>query len=878
MKTTSPNTGFLSEHLEYFAYLLNKVLQEYNPRLTKTFNDLVTLTMKARSTKTLEAYQKIQKLISVHSVAQITDLAKALTVYFHLSNLTEELNRIQRLKNYELTSKVRGVNNALGLAYLKLQKTQGKNKALAQLRQLVFHPVLTAHPTEARRVSTTNSIKRITNLILERSNLVGLSLIDNERKLLAEVDLLFRSSPIAPKKPTPAQENEVVLNIFDDTFFDSTVNVYQRLQNFIQSQQKSNIGYDAPQITPFIRLGSWIGSDRDGNPNVTSEVTYNVARQNYQHIVHKYVGELKELSDLLSFSASRRSAPAKVLTLFQTLQRELNSKTENREGIYQSIVLLMSQKLERTLDDDFQFGYRKAEDFLANLQLIQSALLELKDPRAAYGKICHLIWQVETFGFHMVELEVRQHSKVHAQAVSEINKYGLTSQKLSNQTREALEIFRTMLKIQQKYGPKSIGRYIVSFTTSARDIMNVINLATFALQKDFGLLKMDVVPLFETQADLDRATEILDECLASPYINKRVSGLKNRIEVMLGYSDSSKDIGPIAATLKIHHTQAELAKWAKARGIELILFHGRGGALGRGGGPAQRAVLAQPEGTVHNHFKITEQGESIMARYGNPEIAVRHIESVCASTLLSSTKSVEEHNRQLDQKYQELAEHLVTLSTETYRSMINQPGFPAWFTKVTPLEEIGLMPIGSRAIRRGLSVKEIEDLRAIPWVFSWSQARINLAAWYGFGSACEKFVKLYGTESQLMRSYKEWNFFTTLVDNIEMSLAKTDENIARLYMDLTKPSEFSQQIFHEMKLTKRWVKKLTQNSYPLQSHPVLGEAIKVRGPYVDALSLIQVNALKKIRHMKSKGQRYDELLYLILCTVSGVAAGLQNTG
>jgi phosphoenolpyruvate carboxylase len=370
----------------------------------------------------------------------------------------------------------------------------------------------------------------------------------------------------------------------------------------------------------------------------------------------------------------------------------------------------------------------------------------------------------------------------------------------------------------------------------------------------------------------------LEECLRSPFINKRVSAFKNRIEVMLGYSDSSKDIGPVAATFKIHEAQANLVEWAQDRKIDLVLFHGRGGALGRGGGPAQRAVLSQPKGSVRNHFKITEQGESIIARYGNPEIAIRHIESVCASVLLSSTKVIGERNQALFRKYGDLGTQLALDSETAYRELINGEGFSTWFTKVTPLEEIGLMPIGSRSIKRGLSVEAIQDLRAIPWVFSWSQARINLAAWYGFGSACEQFAKADNSPVQLVRAYKEWNFFTTLVDNIEMSIAKTDENIAQMYMNLAKSSDFSEQIFKEMKLTKKWLKKLTGNQFPLQSHPVLGEAIKVRGPYVDALSLIQVDALRKIRHLKSKSQRYSALLYLILCTVSGVAAGLQNTG
>jgi phosphoenolpyruvate carboxylase len=389
---------------------------------------------------------------------------------------------------------------------------------------------------------------------------------------------------------------------------------------------------------------------------------------------------------------------------------------------------------------------------------------------------------------------------------------------------------------------------------------------------------IDVIPLFEQLQDLENSVDVLEEMIKIPEVQARLKATGGKMEVMLGYSDSSKDAGPTTATLALHSAQDRIAKWAKSHDIDLTLFHGRGGAVGRGGGPANRAVLAQPVGSVNCRFKLTEQGEIIFARYGNPVLAVRHVESVAAATMLQSAPSVEKTNTETTEKYQDMANTLSDISHKRFLDLIKADDFAPWFSTVTPLTEVGLLPIGSRPAKRGLGAKSLDDLRTIPWVFSWAQARINLAAWYGLGTACEQF----GDLAALRGAYKEWPLFTTFIDNIEMSIAKTDERIAKMYLALGDRDDLRDKVLEEMELTRKWVLLIVDDEWPLQHRHVLGRAVRIRSPYVDALSVTQVLALRTLRKKVDKEELSESqqagFIYLILCTVSGVAAGLQNTG
>ena len=385
---------------------------------------------------------------------------------------------------------------------------------------------------------------------------------------------------------------------------------------------------------------------------------------------------------------------------------------------------------------------------------------------------------------------------------------------------------------------------------------------------------LDAIPLFETFADLEASVDILNGMLELPAVQERLAATGRKIEVMLGYSDSSKDVGPVAAALALDTAQARISDWAADNDIVLTLFHGRGGALGRGGGPANEAVMAQPPGSVDGRFKLTEQGEVIFAQYGDQSIAERHIEQMAAAALLASAPANEEANRAAAAEFRSLADRLDETSRARFFELVKADGFAPWFAQVTPMEEIGLLALGSRPARRGLSVESLEDLRAIPWVFSWTQARINLTGWFGLGTA----LKAVGDIDELRAAYARWPLFAAMIDNVEMSLAKTDVRLAERYLALGSRDDLRDLVLDEMALTREWVLRTSGNAELLERRPVLQRAVRLRSPYVDALSLLQLRALRALRELRTASDAAAEPLRLLLFTVNGVAAGLQNTG
>ena len=564
------------------------------------------------------------------------------------------------------------------------------------------------------------------------------------------------------------------------------------------------------------------------------------------------------------------------------MSERLTSKAAliSTKEMHRAVMLVMADRLHYTIERDADLMYKSCDDFIADLQVVQRSLADAGDPRAAYGPLQDLIWQAQTFGFHMVEMEFRQHSVVHSRALEDIREHGLHGERgeLQPMTHEVLDTFRALGAIQKRNGIKAARRYIISFTKSAQNVRDVYELNRLAFAHPEDVPTIDVIPLFEQLEDLENSVDVLDEIIKIPEVQARLKATGGKMEVMLGYSDSSKDAGPTTSILALHETEGRIAKWAKEHDIDLTLFHGRGGAVGRGGGPANRAVLAQPAGSVNCRFKLTEQGEVIFARYGNPVLGIRHIESVAAATLLQSAPSIDKINTEMTAKYKSMADELNETSHERFLDLLHTPDFAEWFSTVTPLAEVGLLPIGSRPAKRGLGAKSLDDLRTIPWVFAWSQARINLAAWYGLGTACEKF----GDLDTLRKAYEEWPLFSTFIDNIEMSIAKTDERIAKMYLALGDRDDLRDKVLDEMRLTRKWVLRIVGDAWPLQHRHVLGQAIRVRSPYVDALSVTQVLALRSLRRKVDKEElsqsQQAEFIYLILCTVSGVAAGLQNTG
>ncbi|HEY1627529.1 MAG TPA: phosphoenolpyruvate carboxylase [Streptosporangiaceae bacterium] len=792
---------------------------------------------------------EIVDLVRSWTLDRAEQVARAFTVYFHLVNLAEEHQRIRILRERDTGEEP--VRESLGAA---AEPVRG------HLDELRVHLVLTAHPTEARRRAVVGALRRISELlqVVDDDRQGAADRDEATRALREQIDLLWRTSQLRVKAMDPIDEVRTVMTAFDETLFRVVPSVYRELDRALSGDRS---GAQPTEVPAFIRFGSWVGADRDGNPFVTAQVTRETAVIQADHALRA----LETATVRVGRSMTVHGAGLRVaLDDARGAHPELLAELEARAPLepFRAYLLYAAQRLAATRTRDADLAYKRPAEFVADLRVVQDALAAAGAVRQAYGELQNLIWQAETFGFHLAGLEVRQHSEVHARALAEPG---------SAQGEEVLATIRAIAWVQDRYGEQACHRYVVSFTRSAEDIAAVYELAGRATSRPPVL---DVIPLFESAADLENAPDVLSAMLALPDVASRLAANGRRLEAMLGYSDSAKELGPASATLRLYQTQAKLAAWAREHDIRLTLFHGRGGALGRGGGPAGRAVLAQAPGSVAGSFKVTEQGEVIFARYGQPAIAKRHLEQVSSAVILTSFSSEQAVDHSLP--YAATATVVDDAARASFRRLVDAGGFASWFARISPLGEIGGLRIGSRPAKRGLGSADpldLADLRAIPWVFAWSQTRLNLPGWYGLGSG----LAAVGDVAVLRDVYRSWPLFRSLVDNAEMSLAKTDRWIASRYLALGGREDLTAEVLAEYDLTRRLVLEVTGHDRLLADRPVLSRAVTLRDPYVDALSYLQLRALAALRSDSVPEDR-EQLERLLLLSVNGVAAGLQNTG
>jgi phosphoenolpyruvate carboxylase len=852
------------------------------------------------SPSAMAAGDAIASLVGSWSRDRAEQVARAFTVYFHLVNLAEEQQRVRTLRRHD--SGDASPRESLADAAERITTEQGRAHLDSLLAGLVVHPVFTAHPTEARRRAVVASLRRIGGLLTSvddyrAGTTASAGGVELQRRLREEIDLLWRTAPLRVAGMSPLDEVRTVMTAFDETLFRLTPAVYRALDQVLLG---SDSGAVASPVPPFLRFGSWVGGDRDGNPTVTSAVTREAAVIQAEHALRALEAACGRIGRALTVSdestpppAELRRALAAVSAAHPELITEITARSPGEP--YRTYLLYAAERLAATRTRNADLAYGSPAEFVADLRLVQTSLTAAGAVRQSYGELQHLIWQAETFGFHLASLEVRQHSQVHARALAELRGGG----ELSPMTVEVLETIRVIAWIQHRFGFEACHRYVISFTTSAADVATVYELAGYAFP-DGGGPVLEVVPLFESGADLAAAPSVLSGMLELEPVRSRLAANGRQLEVMLGYSDSAKELGPASATLRLFEAQAALASWAAAHDVNLTLFHGRGGAIGRGGGPAGRAVLAQAPGSVSGRLKVTEQGEVIFARYGRDAIGLRHMEQVTSAVLLASSPSLGERNAAAAAEFSTLASSIDVAAKSAFRGLVEADGFAEWFATVSPLEEIGGLRIGSRPSRRGHGGGPLglEDLRAIPWVFAWAQTRLNLPGWYGLGSglaaaAWEGILAGDGAGlragnknsdipfegiAELRRAYKEWPLLATLLDNAEMSLAKTDRAIAARYLDLGGRPDLAARVLAEYDLTRRLVLAVTEHDLPVADRPVLARAIVLRDPYVDALSYLQLSALTSLRAEDVDPAERASLERLLLLTVSGVAAGLQNTG
>lgn len=851
--------------------------------------------------------------LDAHTTAEV---ARAVTVHLHLTNLADERQRARSLRaeDGEFTGGVDagGVDSAV-------TELADRDDILHRLEALRIHPVLTAHPTEARRRAVTSALMRIAEQLdryddphngrSERAHA--------RRRLLEDIDILQRTSTLRRDRPEPRDEVKTMVSVFDQTLVRVVPRLYRSVEAALEQTgaAPTDAGWspDAVEraaVPAFVRFGTWIGGDRDGNPYVTAAVTRE--------------GVATQARAALSLLAAQADRVARTLTMDITstppsdaLVAALEADAVAMPAAFADIVrnspgephrqkvLIVAARVEATLAEQVGLAYSGPEEMIADLRLVQDSLVDAGDHRSARGELQSLLWLVETFGFHLAELEVRQHSHVHekvlldlfaqlgpgvvpdptaavedASFLDELARDGWPRhvQPTTDIGREVLDTIRVMAWLQQRWGRRSCGRYIVSFTRRAGDLAAVRALARLAVGD--RPLALEVVPLFETGEDLRNAPQILVDHAALPGTQDHWQATGREMEVMVGYSDSAKDVGPASATLTLDRAERELVAWASDAGVRLTLFHGRGGSLGRGGGPVHRAIMAQPSGSVDGRFKVTEQGEVIFARYGDVTIGQRHLERLTSAVLLADAPDRARTREEAAERYAALADVIDTQSRGCYRALVTQDGFADLLAAVSPLDEIGDLRMGSRPSRRsGVETgRSLEDLRAIPWVFSWAQTRVNLPGWYGLGSG----LSAVGDVELLRRAYAEWPLFASMIDVAEMSLAKADRALAERFLDLGSRPDLAHQIMEEFDLSRRMVLQVLGQRDLLDRKPHLGTAIGLRRAYIDALSHLQHKALRVLRLPANprSDERPDRTAWAhaLLLTVNGAAAGLQNTG
>lgn len=897
----------LTDDLAFLSSLHEQVLTEGgNADLVEVLAALVAACREPGNGQNGSRSDEIVASLDQETTARLT---RAVTVHLHLTNLAEERQRSRslRVEDGEFTGGVDA--GGVGDAIEEVADAFDVRDRLARMR---IHPVLTAHPTEARRRAVTSALLRIAAQLDRYDDPLNGSAEKAvaRRRLLEDIDILQRTSTLRSTQPEPRDEVKTVLTVFDQTLFRAVPRLYRSVEAALPQAEPGRADAGVPA---FVRFGSWVGGDRDGNPHVTAAVTREAMAQQADQALAQLHTTVQRVARTMTMDSMWTRPSDELLASLAidavALPEEFaRFAKDSPDEPHRQKMLVIGARVAATRAQRADLTYHEPAEMLADLRLVQGSLIAAGDERTARGELQHLIWLVETFGFHLAGLEVRQHSSVHEAALTElIGQLGdvpdaaqaaidpvyldrLATQgwprsvsPTSERTAEVLDTIRVMAWLQQRWGATCCGRYIISFTRSAADLTAVRALARLAVGD--RPLRLDVVPLFETGADLANAPTILrswaqQESTRAWLGAQQDTAGERSVEVMVGYSDSAKDVGPASATLTLDRAERELVQWAREADIRLTLFHGRGGSLGRGGGPLHRAILAQPSGSVDGRFKVTEQGEVIFARYADVMIAQRHLERLTSAVLLSEAPERAAEREEAGDRYAALARTIDVQSRGCYRALVEADGFADLIAAISPLDEIGELRMGSRPARRsGASQgRSLDDLRAIPWVFSWAQTRVNLPGWYGLGSG----LSAVGDLPLLREAYARWPLFTSMIDVAEMSLAKTDRPLAAQYLSLGNRPDLSAQILTEYDLARRLVLDVLGQQELLERKPHLHTAITLRMPYVDALSHLQLRALRMLRtpHDPRNGGRPDEQAWrqILLLTVNGAAAGLQNTG
>ena len=879
----------LAREVKLVGALLGQVIGEQEgQRLFELVEQLRRAAIRRRSAD--DAPLDGRSALEGRPIPELLAVARAFTAYFLLINLAEEKHRVRMLRRRERAGTLpESIADAVG----QLARSEMSTAQLRELLdRLLLRPVLTAHPTEARRRTVLVAQRRLYRLLdrFDDPRLTRRQDRDLRRRLREEITVLWQTSQARRQRPTPLDEVRAAMVFFDETLFRVTPQLYRALDTALldRGRHDDRSGSREPAARPFLRWGSWIGGDRDGHPGVTAEVTRATLRIQADHVLHGYRNVAGRLQQTIAIADERASVPAAFsrrlaasLKPFPALRADLDRRFAGQP--YRQAFGVIGERIDRTrrrltgARGERRGGYAAPAQLLDDLRAIQTSLATHGADRVAWGEVQDLVWQAETFGFHLAALEVRQHADVHRTALEQIR-----ADESAVESREALATLRAARELQASFGAEALPRFVVSFTRDPADITAVLELDAIA-SPGAGPLELDLVPLLESRDALVGAGDLLRRLIDDPVYRPHLERRGMRQEVMLGYSDSNKEAGYLAAAWSLHEAQEQLVAVAREAGVALTLFHGRGGTIGRGGGPANRAVLAQAAGSVEGRLALTEQGEMIAERYPSPTIAQRHLEQLASAVLLASRPGHAWITAEQADRWRPMITELASLAEATYRRLVwDDPDFAEFFHRATPVDEISRMELGSRPARRA-ATPSLESLRAIPWVFAWSQSRTNLPAWYGVGTALADYADRHPDgRRNLAEAYRRWSFFGSLIDNVELGLAIADPALAARYAGLAGDDpamgSIAATIEEERQRTVEELTRLTGNDRLLEGSPRLRRSIDLRTPYVDVLSDLQIHALELLRSSGLSADDRSGAEQLLQLSVGGVAAGLQHTG
>jgi phosphoenolpyruvate carboxylase len=844
-------------------------------------------------------------------------VAAAFTLYFDLVNLAEEHNRVSVLREQEREDEDQAVHDSIPEAISLLKQNGVTQEQMARLLDnLQIELVLTAHPTEAKRRTILSKIRRISDLLsrLSRPEVLPREALAYRGSLLAEVTSFWLTHRARTSRPAVTDEVRTGLYFIDEIFWDLLPQVYRELDEALDQHYPGlKTGH------PWMRLASWIGGDRDGNPNVTREVTAETLRLHRGLAVEKHRQALQELARRLSLSARRVPPPEELVDWYEGRrplpQHVLYLQERYANEPYRLILSLLADDLAQASSDDMTarlLSHRvhtaraRLSDFLVPIRLIRGTI----PAPMSNDQALNVQRQLEIFGLESARLDIREDSSRLNATLAELfraleihpsfergdaleRKSILTE--LLNQpvpelaphpgvtrdTAETLALFQLIARTRDVYGPELLGPFIISMTRDAADVLTVLLLSRWTGCSDC----LQIAPLFETMEDLEAAPGILADLFTLEIYRDHLASCADHQMVMVGYSDSNKDGGYLAANWALYQAQENIASLCKEHDLKLTLFHGRGGTVARGGGPANRAIRSQPPGTIEGRFRLTEQGEIIASRYGNRHLAHRHLEQITNAVLLASSPVPLKGEGEVLAEWREAMHRMSAAALTAYRGLIYEtPGFLDYWKFATPLDEITRLSIGSRPASRGAGSPGFEKIRAIPWVFSWMQSRFNLPGWYGFGSGLEVLPVAHSDALRLVKQmYADWPFFRALIDNAEMSLLKADMGIAALYSHLVPDRDLADRIFErimaEFERTQAAILQVTGHQELLEGEPVIQRSVQLRNPYVDPLNYIQVELLRRLRVLPDPDTAHAEALReAIELTINGIASGLRNTG